>query len=220
MVKDPHERVEYTDVSDPSGHLRVHAIEPSTKTHGPGKRYSIWTQGCHKRCPGCDMQAALPINSEIAKLRSPEEIIAQIKADIGTVWEVKGITLQGGEPLIQAENLAKLLVAIHAELPHLSILLFTGYTYEKIMQLAQTHTAVRTVLDHCHWMISEPFYHQKRDNGHVWGSTNQRVTELNAHPSVNFSEPEAVEAAFARHGREYIIQPLQGTKVSTGNIKK
>ena len=65
---------------------------------GPGLRTVLWTQGCPHLCPGCHNPQTHDMHSGFEM--SSREIIKQIKA---TKLQ-KGITLSGGEPLLQAEE--------------------------------------------------------------------------------------------------------------------
>ncbi|OIO98272.1 MAG: hypothetical protein AUJ92_01695 [Armatimonadetes bacterium CG2_30_59_28] len=109
-------------------HLNLHAILRRSRANGPGVRTAIWFQGCSLGCPGCfnpDTHSHSP-----RLILSVEELTEEILADAG---EIEGITLSGGEPLEQSEGLVDLLTGIRRN-TGLSVVLFTGWTWEEIQE--------------------------------------------------------------------------------------
>lgn len=97
------------------------------QTLGPGDRIVIWTVGCTKHCPGC-------ANPELwstagRRSRSPLEI-ARIINGIAAENAVGGITVTGGDPLEQPDELLELLRLVS----HITddVLVYTGYTLEQL----------------------------------------------------------------------------------------
>jgi hypothetical protein len=33
--------------------MLIHGILPASRANGPGERFTVWTQGCSRGCPGC-----------------------------------------------------------------------------------------------------------------------------------------------------------------------
>lgn len=99
-----------------------HIMEYST-VNGPGNRFVIWTQGCLFHCDGCFNQ---PTHSPIGGFNID---IAQLAEQINQTQNIRGITLTGGEPLLQIKQVSSLLNLIHKDL---DVLLFSGYTLEEI----------------------------------------------------------------------------------------
>ena len=107
-------------------YLNVAAICENTNTLGPGNRFVIWVQGCCFNCYNC-ASPDWKSNAE-ANLVDPillAELIAEYK-------EISGITISGGEPLLQAKALTILLRRLLLLRPDLNVLLFTGYEYKNI----------------------------------------------------------------------------------------
>jgi hypothetical protein len=50
---------------------------------------------------------------------------------------IEGVTISGGEPLQQLAGLAHLLERIKTELPQLSVILFTGFSWEELVRMGQ-----------------------------------------------------------------------------------
>lgn len=78
----------------------VHSVETAGAVDGPGLRYVVFLQGCHLRCQYCH-------NPDTWTLDGGERISAdRLAADIGKYRDFLvryggGVTLSGGEPLIQ-----------------------------------------------------------------------------------------------------------------------
>ena len=84
----------------------IHSVESFGTVDGPGIRYVVFMQGCPLRCLYCHN----PDTWEIGTGRevTAEEIIAEYKKN-QAFYEKGGITVTGGEPLLQTEFLTKLL---------------------------------------------------------------------------------------------------------------
>ncbi|RXT06418.1 pyruvate formate-lyase-activating protein [Ammoniphilus sp. CFH 90114] len=85
----------------------IHSIETMGMVDGPGIRYIVFMQGCLLRCQYCHN----PDTWDIGKGRTitVEELVSDIKAYFPFMKASGGgITVSGGEPLLQAAFLAKL----------------------------------------------------------------------------------------------------------------
>ena len=110
--------------------LNIAKMQVVTDSTGPGRRFTIWLQGCHRRCPGCINSDFLPFTIEkvidVNTLFS--EILKLSKEDENR--KIEGITLTGGEPLLQAKALLQLLKMTREA--GLSVLCYTGYDYDEL----------------------------------------------------------------------------------------
>jgi anaerobic ribonucleoside-triphosphate reductase activating protein len=98
-----------------------------SKVNGPGNRFVLWTQGCSKGCKNCFNPETW--TTDIFKEYSPRQIFELIKN-----FEVDGITISGGDPLEQEEELLELLFLLREiKLPK-GIILFTGFSREEIRE--------------------------------------------------------------------------------------
>ena len=91
--------------------LKVHSIQSLGTLDGPGVRFVVFTQGCPLRCKCCHNPDtwALDGGSEL----SVEELArraARYKEYFGTEG---GITVSGGEPLLQAKAVSRLFSLCH-----------------------------------------------------------------------------------------------------------
>ncbi len=104
--------------------MRV-GYETITEVLGPGKRYVIWVQGCKKRCNGC----INPLGWYEEK--GYNESVENLFKKIISFNDLTGITISGGEPMLQFDEIKKLtkLIKTHTQL---DIMLFSGYTLKEI----------------------------------------------------------------------------------------
>lgn len=86
---------------------RIHSIETCGTVDGPGLRYVIFTQGCLLRCRYCHNPDTWKIGE--GKEMTVDEIIDDLQAYI-PYFESSGggITVSGGEPLLQMDFLIEL----------------------------------------------------------------------------------------------------------------
>lgn len=109
--------------------LNLHAFVPLSVANGPGKRAVIWTQFCSLGCPGC-------FNPETHSASGGEWVsVAELFQRIVALKDtIEGITVSGGEPLQQRAAITELLRRVKTE-TSLSIILFTGFTWEEIKRM-------------------------------------------------------------------------------------
>ena len=96
-----------------------------SKVNGPGKRFVLWTQGCSKGCSECFNPETWSTN--IYKEYSPIELFHIIQN-----YEVDGITISGGDPLEQEDELLELLMLLSSIRFKKGIILFSGFTRAEI----------------------------------------------------------------------------------------
>jgi len=115
--------------------LNVAQTHPVENACGPGLRYVIWLQGCLRRCPGCINSDFIPLQLE--KVVEVDFLIAGMAhyADEMTNRNFAGITLTGGEPIIQAAALIPLVRRVQES--GLSVVCYTGYNYEELLDKEQ-----------------------------------------------------------------------------------
>jgi anaerobic ribonucleoside-triphosphate reductase activating protein len=114
---------------DSKPRLRLHAFVPVSLANGPGQRAVIWLQGCTLGCPGC-------FNTDTHSLEGGHwaSISEQMERLFDLQDSIEGITISGGEPFQQFGSLLAFLECIRAE-THLSVILFTGYTWTEIKRI-------------------------------------------------------------------------------------
>ncbi|ACL76909.1 pyruvate formate-lyase-activating protein [Ruminiclostridium cellulolyticum] len=86
---------------------RIHSFETFGTVDGPGIRFIVFLKGCPLRCKYCHNRDAW--SSEGAKLYSPQEVLKEIQKYRNFIDASHGgITVSGGEPLIQHEFVKEL----------------------------------------------------------------------------------------------------------------
>ena len=90
--------------------MRAARILYPVETLGPGRRAGIWTCGCDRHCPGCANPELW--DREAYGEMKPADIVRVIETLEREGGAVDGITITGGEPFEQAEELAALPVCI------------------------------------------------------------------------------------------------------------
>ena len=139
-------------------------------TLGPGERMVIWTQGCSKRCKNCASRELW--EKDVAKDIAVGELIEKITECIGNET-VDGITITGGDPLEQPEELEALLEGLRV-FSH-DILLYTGYEYGELQeQLGAAY--LKKLRENVSVLIDGRYVDNKNDNkSALIGSVNQNI---------------------------------------------
>ncbi len=153
--------------------LRVHHFLPFSRANGPGRRAVVWVQGCTLGCPGC-------FNPDTHSVEGGENIsVSDLFDRIVALGEsIEGITISGGEPLQQRPSLLALLKRVRRETA-LSVLVFTGYTWEEVQHMpdAEILLACVDVLIAGRYDAAQRFTPQEK-NRFLRSSTNQTAHTL------------------------------------------
>lgn len=97
---------------------RIHSIETFGTVDGPGVRFVIFVQGCPMRCAYCHNPDTWPMTG--GKLMEVSELIAEYKRN-ESFYHGGGITVTGGEPLMQVDFLIELFTEAKKEGIHTCI---------------------------------------------------------------------------------------------------
>jgi anaerobic ribonucleoside-triphosphate reductase activating protein len=135
-----------------------------SRVNGPGLRFVLWTQGCSKGCKNCFNPETWSF--EKYKLLTPLEIFELIKNS-----SVSGVTITGGDPLEQPEELLELLVLLESLNLSKGIILFTGFTIDEINK----DFLLRKSLDYIDVLIDGRFEKDQRISSSLRGSENQNI---------------------------------------------
>jgi len=114
---------------------RIHSIETCGTVDGPGIRFVIFTQGCPLRCLYCHNPDCR--DPEAGQLVTVESLIAEVQR-YKNYLRAGGVTVTGGEPLMQATFVAEIFRRCH-ELDLHTALDTSGYA---------PLTVAKPVLDH------------------------------------------------------------------------
>jgi len=148
----------------PNSSLTCHAVEQVSEANGPGKRFVIWLQGCNLACNGC-------FNPQTHDFNGGYQIsVTELFEQIIQTPNIEGISISGGEPLLQAENLLKLTTRIKQE-TKLSILLFTGFGIDEI----ETENTKKAILNCCDIIIAGRYQNENLCFESLKSSSNQKI---------------------------------------------
>ena len=140
--------------------LNIYKKVPYTKVLGKGKRFGLWLQGCKKGCANCIVKDSWEIGIG-------EDIeIKELAKEINSL-DVDGITISGGEPLLQSEALNQLLELID---DRLDVILYTGFKFEEIENLE--------IINKIDLLIDGEYIEELNNDAPLIGSINQRVFVL------------------------------------------
>lgn len=87
-------------------YAKVHSIESFGTVDGPGIRFVLFLQGCHLQCKYCHNRDTWDINGGTYK--SLDEIFDKIMRYKNYIYPNGGVTVTGGEPLLQVKFLIEL----------------------------------------------------------------------------------------------------------------
>ncbi|MCL2812494.1 MAG: anaerobic ribonucleoside-triphosphate reductase activating protein [Clostridia bacterium] len=152
-------------------HIRIFGLTEDSIVDGPGLRLAIFTQGCTRACKGChNPDSSAPDGGTVM---DTDQILAMLRANPLQA----GITLSGGEPLLQAEACRVLAEGAHAL--GKGVWLYTGYTWEELLEARDpAHLAL---LEACDVLVDGPFLLQQRTLELPFrGSPNQRLIDVQA----------------------------------------
>ena len=141
--------------------------------NGPGVRASIFVSGCRFNCKGCFNKEAQDFNYGNIYTKEVENKFMEYVLDNN----VKGISILGGEPLMQTmdDSLLNLLKRIKKE-SNKEIWMWTGFVYET----AILDEKRKEILNYVDVLVDGQFDESKKVlNLKFRGSTNQRIIDLN-----------------------------------------
>jgi len=150
--------------------MRLSGITPESIVDGPGLRFVIFTQGCLHCCPKCHNPESWDVNA--GKEFSIKEIIRMIKK---TGKAVQGVTFSGGEPFLQAGELAQ--IALAARQINWDVVTYTGFTYEELIE--QEDSGTSALLYASDILIDGKYIYKNRTVKQPFrGSSNQRLINI------------------------------------------
>lgn len=172
-------------------------LQPDSVVDGAGIRTVIWTQGCEHNCIGCHNPETHDINDGAEF--DIEEIFEKIDELVGQ----DGITFSGGDPMMQPGACYE--IAKYAKSKGLDVWCYTGYTYERLIELSKKNKSIADFLNIIDVLIDGPFVLKKRSLSLKFrGSKNQRIIDvaqtlrdgkivlLDEEENITFSRPEGI----------------------------
>ena len=135
-----------------------------SKVNGPGLRFVLWTQGCLKGCKNCFNPETW--STDLYKELSPTQIFELIK----NFEDIDGITISGGDPFEQEDDLLALLFLLSGENYKSGVIVFSGYTKEQI----EAHPIRKKCLEYMDVLIDGLYVDELKTLNDLRGSSNQR----------------------------------------------
>lgn len=91
---------------------RIHSVESMGTVDGPGIRFVVFLQGCPMRCLFCHNPDTWDVAPTAGTPVSVEQLVEEFESN-RPFYRSGGITVSGGEPLLQPDFLADLFAAMH-----------------------------------------------------------------------------------------------------------
>ena len=147
--------------------------------NGPGVRTSLFVSGCTHHCKGCFNEMAWDFN---AGLEYTTEVEGEIISSLSPSF-ITGITFLGGEPMEirNQKGIVGLVKKIKKEMPDKTIWLFSGYTFEELLDKDNKrchgeHTM--DILENVDVLVDGKFVLELKDLSLKFrGSSNQRIID-------------------------------------------
>lgn len=150
--------------------------------NGPGCRTSLFVSGCTHRCKECFNEIAWDFNYGREFTQDVQDTL--IKESRPSY--INGFTFLGGEPMEVSNQkaLRPFIERIKKELPDKDIWIYTGYTYEELMDPANKKCHgddTDAILAMTDVLVDGEFQLEKKDLAlRFRGSSNQRVIDIPA----------------------------------------
>ena len=100
-------------------YAKVHSVESFGAVDGPGIRYVLFLQGCHLQCKYCHNRDTWDMNG--GKYKSLDDIYDSILRYKNYIVPNGGVTVSGGEPLLQVKFLIELFTKLKKQKIHTCI---------------------------------------------------------------------------------------------------
>lgn len=142
--------------------INLHSTIKSSRVNGPGDRFVIWTQGCRKMCKNCyNPETWSHYRNNLIDI---DLLVEEIKNS-----SISGVTISGGDPFEQPEELFYLLGKIKQLDLSDGVIVFSGYTIDEI----RVREELRKSLDYIDVLIDGLYIDEKRITNGLAGSSNQ-----------------------------------------------
>jgi len=154
--------------------ISVASICYNDLANGPNLRTVLFVQGCPHHCKGCHNQHTWPIGHEYGKDFTADDLVRELTKNPLD----RGITISGGEPLLQWQELFPVVQQLKDKKYHL--MLYTGYTASWIKNKIHTDKKLLSFLSLFDMVITEPYIESKRvvDTLCWYGSSNQKICKI------------------------------------------
>ena len=150
--------------------MRIHKITYPDVNNGLGCRATLWVAGCSHHCKGCH-------NKETWSFMSGKEFDEEYKQklfDIISLPYIKGLTLSGGDPLDNYNDILLLLQEFYEKFGDTKdVWLYTGYTMKELFA-----NGWKEILWYVDYVVDGRYEEKERDISLAFrGSKNQIIYE-------------------------------------------
>lgn len=178
--------------------LNLADLNEMTTAEGPGRRFAIWLQGCPIRCVGC-------WNRDMWSMKKRH--LVDVKKLLNYVREyeerIDGVTILGGEPLVQATPLSEFVKLLKGE-TNLSVMLYTGY---ELTDIKDPHSI--WLVENCDIVVLGPFKIELKKDGLKWKGSENQYIKINDPAYEKYflyeDELDVVEITFNKQNMEVTI---------------
>lgn len=179
--------------------------------NGPGRRLIFWVQGCRFRCTETCINPAL-LSPDAGYTYACQDVTEGILDSIRkSPFEVKGVTVLGGEPFEQAAELSEVLTPLKAH--SLTIMVYSGHTHKWLLK--QRSKGIINLLTLTDLLVDGPYLPDKYDPTLAWrGSTNQNLLCLS-----DAYTPESLDAYFKEQGKGFNVFYQAGKELSFSGLQ-
>ncbi len=147
---------------------RIHSFESFGTVDGPGIRFLVFMQGCPMRCQFCHNPDTWDVNAKVQFEMTVGELIEEVRKYENFISKGGGVTVTGGEPLVQADFVAEFLKACHKEGYHTAIdtsgVIFSDKAKAVLAETDLVLLDIKTVDDELHPVLTG----HHRTNNHLF----------------------------------------------------
>ncbi len=146
-------------------------LQTDSIVDGPGLRAVLWTQGCNHHCKGCQ-------NPQTWSFDGGGLVpVSLVLDEIDKLEYHTGLTLSGGDPMYQVEPCLE--IVKYARKKGLNIWVYTGFTFEELMEMAKKKKVYLNFLKQIDVLVDGRFRLEERDLSLLFrGSRNQRLIDV------------------------------------------
>ena len=146
-------------------------LQSDSIVDGPGLRTVLWTQGCSHHCKECQ-------NPQTWSFKGGALVpVSEVLKAIDELENQDGFTFSGGDPMFQVESCN--IIADYVRKKGMNIWVYTGFTYEEILDLAKKDKTYMDFLSKIDVLVDGRFEIDKRNLSLLFrGSSNQRLIDM------------------------------------------
>lgn len=153
--------------------MNYHKIDKCSISNGTSIRAVLWLSGCNHNCLNChNPQTHSFSNGQVFNDEAKEQLYSYIAKPY-----VKGVTFSGGDPLYVSnrEDVQKLSASIRKIFPYKDQWLYTGYTWEEIINDERLIDTIENI----DVLVDGRYIDELRDITLPFrGSSNQRIIDV------------------------------------------